>query len=85
MATGKAFNIYAMLLGDMQCVQWESWVKEMTDSKLWVNLQGKAKKGKCGLTLSTFNDCIMCHLKHVFPINSTEVQKNYMTHAMKKP
>ena len=68
---GEAFNIYATLLGNARRVQWESWVKEMTDSKSWVTLQGKTKKGKCRLTLSAFNDCIVHHLKMVFPVAFT--------------
>ena len=70
-AAGEAFNVYAMLLGDMQHVQLESWVKKMTNSESWINLQGKAKKGKHGLTLFTFHDCIMCHLKSVFEFHGS--------------
>ena len=35
---GEAFNICAMLLGNKQCIQWEVWVKKMTNSDPWVSL-----------------------------------------------
>ena len=50
--TGESFSFYAMLLGNEQHLQWEAWVKELTNHNLQVNLQGTVKKGKHGLTLT---------------------------------
>jgi hypothetical protein len=44
-----------------------------------------SKKGPRGLLRESFDDCIMFHLLSVFPNNSAEQEKYYLSNVLKKP
>jgi hypothetical protein len=49
------------------------------------DLQGCTKKGPRGLLRKLFDDCVMFHLLTVFPNNTAEQERYYITNVLKKP
>jgi hypothetical protein len=49
------------------------------------DLHGVSRKGPRGLTQESFNDCVIFHLLTVFPNNTAEQEKYYLSNVFKKP
>jgi hypothetical protein len=60
-------------------------VLEQTQPDPYTDLQGIARKGPRGLVCKSFDDCMMFHLLIMFPKNTAEQERYYVTSALKKP
>jgi hypothetical protein len=64
---------------------WNKIVKEQTEADPFKDLQGVSRKGPKGLLRESFNNCVMFHLLTVFPNNTAEQEKYYLSIVLKKP
>jgi hypothetical protein len=60
-------------------------VGKQTKSDPYVNLQGNSLEGPRGMSCKLFKDCIMFHLLTVFPINTAEQEKYFISNVLRKP
>jgi hypothetical protein len=60
-------------------------VKEQMEDDPFKDLQGVSRKGPRGLSRKSFGNCVMFHLLTVFPNNSAEQEKYYLSNVLKKP
>jgi hypothetical protein len=81
----KMFQFYANLLSLNAKYLWNKIVREQTEADLFKDLQGMSRKGPRRLTRASFNDCIIIHLLTVFPNNTAEQEKYYLSNMLKKP
>jgi hypothetical protein len=84
-AASNMFAFYSNLLSPESKCLWNKIVIEQMKSNSFVNLQGVTHEGPRGMSRKSFNDCVMFHLLTVFPINSAEQEKYYITNVLKKP
>jgi hypothetical protein len=84
-ATSKMFTFYSNLLSPESKYLWNKIVGKQTESDPYVNLQGDSLEGPRGMFCKSFNDCVMFHLLTVFPINTAEQEKYYISNVLKKP
>jgi hypothetical protein len=80
----EMFQFYANLLSLDAKYLWNKIVREQTEADSFKNLQGVSRKGPRGLLLESFNDCIMFHLLTVFPNNTAEQEKYYLSNVLKE-
>ncbi len=64
---------------------WNKIVWEQMEADPYKDLKGVSKKGPRGLTRESFDECIMFHLLTVFPNNTAEQEKYYLSNVLKKP
>jgi hypothetical protein len=81
----KMFQFYANLLSADAKYAWNKTVKEQTEMDPFKDLQGVSRKGPRGLLRESFDDCIMFYLLTVFPNNTAEQEKYYLSNVLKKP
>jgi hypothetical protein len=79
------FQFYANLLSLDAKYAWNKIVKEQTEADPFKDLQGVSRKGPRGLLRESFGSCIMFHLLTVFPNNTAEQEKYYLSNLLKKP
>jgi hypothetical protein len=84
-AASKMFVFYSNLLSPNSKYSWSKIIVVQTESNLFVILQGVTHEGPRGMSCKSFNDCVMFHLLTVFPINTAEQEKYYITNVLKKP
>ncbi len=84
-AASKMFQFYANLLSLDAKYAWNKIVKEQTEADPFKDPQCMARKGPRGLLQESFNNCIMFHLLTVFPNNTAEQEKYYLSNVLKKP
>jgi hypothetical protein len=84
-AASKMSMFYLNLLLPESKYSWNKIVVKQTESNLFANLQGVTHEGPRGMSCEPFNDCMMFHLLTVFPINTAEQEKYYITNVLKKP
>jgi hypothetical protein len=84
-AANKMFAFYSNLLSPESKYAWNKIVSKQTESDSYINLQGDSLEGPRGMSSKSFNDCMMFHLLTVFPINTAEQEKYYITNVLKKP
>jgi hypothetical protein len=84
-ADTKMFQFYKNFLpADVKFV-WNTIVKEQTEADLFKDLQGMSRKSSRGLLHESLNNCVMFHLLTVFPNNTAEQEKYYLSNVLKKP
>jgi hypothetical protein len=83
-AASKMFTFYSNLLSPKSKYAWNKIVGKQMESDPFVNLQGGSLEGPRGMSCKSFNDCIMFHLLTVFPINTAEHEKYYISNVIKK-
>jgi hypothetical protein len=84
-AVTKMFQFYANLLSSDAKYAWDKILREQTDMNLYKDLKGVSRKGPRGLLRESFDNCIMFHLLTVFPNNTVEQEKYYLSNVLKKP
>jgi hypothetical protein len=84
-AATKMFQFYANLLSLDAKYAWNKIVREQTEADLFKDLQGVSRKGPRGLSRESFDECVMFHLLTVFPNNTAEQEKYYLSNVLKKP
>jgi hypothetical protein len=84
-AATKMFQFYANLLSSDAKYAWNKIVWEQTEADPYKDLQGMSRKGPRGLLRESFDNCIMFHLLTVFPNNTAEQEKCYLSNMLKKP
>jgi hypothetical protein len=84
-ATTQMFTFYLNLLSPKSKYVWNKIVSEQTESNPLVNLQGVSLEGPRGMSCKSFTNCVMFHLLTVFPINTAEQEKYYISNVLKKP
>ncbi len=84
-AASKMFTFYSNLLSPESKYSWNKIVGELTESDLYVNLQGDALEGPREMSCELFNNCIMFHLLTEFSINAAEQEKYYISNVLSKP
>jgi hypothetical protein len=84
-AASKMFTFYPNLLSPESKYSWNKIVGEQTESDPYVNLQGDTLEGPRGMFCESFNNCVMFHLLTVFPINTAEQDKYYISNVLRKP
>jgi hypothetical protein len=84
-AATKMFQFYANLLSLDAKYAWNKIVREQMDMDPYKDLKGVPRKGPRGLSLESFDDCIMFHLLTVFPNNAAEQEKYYLSNVLEKP
>jgi hypothetical protein len=83
-AASQMFVFYAYLLSPKSKNMWNKIVVEHMESNLYVNLQGVSLEGPRGMSRKSFNNCMVFHLLALFPINTAEQEKYYITNVFKK-
>jgi hypothetical protein len=84
-AASKMFMFYSNLLSPESRYLWNKIVGKQTESDPYINLQCDSLEGPRGMSCKSFNDCIMFHLLTVFPINTAEQEKYYISNILNKP
>jgi hypothetical protein len=84
-AATKMFQFYANLLSLDAKYVWNKIVREQTEADPFKDLQGMSRKGPRGLSHESFGKCVMFHLLPVFPNNTAEQEKYYLSNMLKKP
>ena len=57
---------------------------EQTKADPCKDLTGMSRKGPRGLSHESFDECVMIHLLTVFPNNTAEQERYYITNMLKK-
>jgi hypothetical protein len=65
--------------------QWDKIVHEMHTKDPWIVVNGSSNKGPHTHSWPSFLDCIKLHKLTVFPVDTAENQRYYMTQTVKKP
>jgi hypothetical protein len=81
----KMFQFYANLLSLDANYLWNKIVREQTEADPFKDLQGMSRKGPRGLRQESFDKCIMFRLLTVFPNNTAEQEKYYLSNVLKNP
>ncbi len=84
-AANLMFTFYSNLLSPKSKYAWNKIVVKQMECNPYVNLQDVSLEGPRGMTQKLFNDCVMFHLLTVFPINTAEQEKYYISNVLKKP
>ena len=63
-AGSEMFSLYGTLLSEEKRLQWEGWVKDMTQNDPWTDLHGKAQEGNHRKMRDAFDDCVMRHVQY---------------------
>ncbi len=84
-AAEDMFQLYANLLSVNARYAWSKIVQEQTNADPYTDLQGLTRKGRRGMLLKSFEDCVTFHLLIVFPNNAAEQERYHITNAPKKP
>jgi hypothetical protein len=84
-AATKMFQFYANLLSLDAKYLWNKIVREQVEADPFKDLQGVSSKGPRGLLQESFGNCVMFHLLTVFPNNTAEQEKYYLSNVLKKP
>jgi len=84
-AASQMFVFYANLLSVEAKYVWNKIVKEQMESEPFEDLQGVSQSGPRGMSCKLFNNCMLFHLLTVFPINTDEQEKYFITNVLKKP
>ncbi len=84
-AAEDMFQLYADLLSVNARYPWNKIVQEQTNANPYTDLQGLTRKGPRGMSRKSFDDCVMFHLLTVFPDNTAEQERYYITNVLKKP
>jgi hypothetical protein len=79
------FLLYANLLSVDAKYAWNKIVQEQTEADPYQDLQGLNQKGPRGMSCKSFEDCVMFHLLTMFPNNTAEQERYYITNVLKKP
>ncbi len=79
------FQFYVNLLSLDAKYLWNKIYREQTEADPFKHLHGVSKKGPRGLMQVSFYDCVMFHLLIVFPNNTAEQEKYYLSNMLKKP
>jgi len=79
------FQLYTNLLSIDPRYAWNKIIQEQTEADPYQDLQGLTRKGARGMSRMSFEDCVMFHLLTVFPSNTAEQEKYYITNVLKKP
>jgi hypothetical protein len=81
----KMFHFYTNLLSVEAKYAWNKIVTEQMASNPYGDLQGVFQKGPRGVSRQSFEDCVLFHLLSLFPINTAEREKYYITNVLMKP
>jgi hypothetical protein len=84
-AVTKMLQFYANLLSLDAKYPCNKIVREQKDMDPYKDLKDVSRKGPRGLSLESFDDCVLFHLLTVFPNNSAEQEKYYLSIVLKKP
>ncbi len=84
-AATKMFQYYANLLSLDAKYSWNKIVREQMEADPFKDLQGMSRKSPRVLLRESFNDCVLFHLLTVFPNNTAEQEKYYLSNVLKKP
>jgi hypothetical protein len=84
-AASKMFSFYSNLLSPESKYAWNKIVSKQMEGNPYINPQGDTLEGPRGMSRQSFNDCMMFHLLTVFPINTAEQDKYYISNVLKKP
>ncbi len=84
-AATKMVQFYANLLSSDAKYVWNKVVWEQMEADPFKDLQGMSRKGPRGLLRESFDECVMFHLLTVFPNNTAEQEKYYLSIVLKKP
>jgi hypothetical protein len=84
-ATSKMFLFYLNLLSPESKYASNKIISKQTEGNPFVNLQGDTLEGPRGMLRQSFKNCVMFHLLTVFPINTAEQEKYYISNVLKKP
>jgi hypothetical protein len=81
------FQLYANLLSLNARYAWNKIVQEQTNANPYTDLQGLTRKGPRGMSLQSFEDCVMFHLLTMFPNSAAEPEQEryYITNMLEKP
>jgi hypothetical protein len=83
-AATKMFQSYVNLLSSDAKYVWNKIVREQTEADPFKDLQGVSRNGPRTFTRESFNDCVMFQLLTVFPNNTAEHNKYYLSNVIKK-
>jgi hypothetical protein len=83
-AATKMFQFHVNLLSSDAEYAWNKIVREQTEADPFKDLQGMSRKGPRGLSRESFDKCVMFHLLTVFPNNTAEQEKYYLSNVLKK-
>jgi hypothetical protein len=78
------FQFYANLLSLDAKYSWNKIVQEQTEADPFKDLQVVSRKGLRGLLPESFDDCIMLYLLTVFPNNTADHEKYYLSNVLKE-
>jgi hypothetical protein len=84
-AASKMFAFYLNLFSPESKYAWNKIVSKQTESDPYINLQGDSLEGPRGMNCNLFNNFVMFHLLTVFPMNTAEQEKYYISNVLKKP
>jgi hypothetical protein len=79
------FQLYANLLSINARYAWNKIVREQTNADPYTDLQGLTRKGPRGMSFKSFENCVAFHFLTVFPNNTAEQERYYITNVLKKP
>jgi hypothetical protein len=82
-AANKMFAFYLNLLSPESRYAWNKIVSKQTESDSYVNPQGDSLECPRGISCKLLNNCVMFHLLTVFPINTAEQEKYYITNILR--
>ncbi len=78
-AADDMFQLYANLLSVNARYVWNKIVQEQTNADPYTDRQGLTSKGPRGMLRKSFDDCVMFHLLTVFPNNTAEQERYYIS------
>jgi hypothetical protein len=84
-AASQMFPFYASLLLVESKYTWNKIVVKLTENDPYVDLQGVSQTCPRGMSHELFDNCVLFHLLTVFPINTADQEKYYITNVLKKP
>ncbi len=84
-AATKMLQFCANLLSSDAKYAWNKIVRDQMEADPFKDLQGVSRKGPWVFLHESFNKCVMFHLLTVFPNNTAEQEKYYLSNVLKKP
>ncbi len=83
--TQEAYKMFCYFIVGNPWTQWDMIDHKMHTKDPWIGVNGSSDKGICVCSWPSFLDCIKLHKLPIFPVDTAEMQRYYMTQTVKKP
>ncbi len=79
----KVYKMFRCFIVGNPQTQWDKIVHEMHTKDPWISVNGSSNKGPHVHSWPSFLDCIELHKLTIFPMDTAEKQRYYMTQTVK--